>query len=155
MAVPGANQVGGRPLEELAQTVSQQAVVLAREQADVAGRALTAKAREASTGVAMVGGGALLAALASGTGTAALILLLTRRPGASAAALGVTGAYAGAAVLLAREGLVRLREAGPSVSDVPVQDVPAQDEPMQSATQVHGSATRRTKSAAKSSLSST
>ena len=142
--MPGANQVGGRPLEELAQTVSQQAVVLAREQADVAGRALTAKAREASTGVAMVGGGALLAALASGTGTAALILLLTRRPGASAAALGVTGAYAGAAAMLAREGLVRLREAGP-----PGPDVPVQDEPMQNAEQDLGSAKRRTKSATK------
>jgi hypothetical protein len=137
--------VGGRPLEELAQTVSQQAVVLAREQVDVAGRAVTAKAREASTGVAMVGGGALLAALASGTGTAALILLLTRRPGASAAALGVTGAYAGAAAILAREGLVRLREAGPSMPDVPVQD-----EPIQNAEQDLGSAKRRTKSAAKS-----
>lgn len=147
MAVPGADQGGGRPLEELAQTVSQQAVVLAREQVDVAGRAVTAKAREASTGVAMVGGGALLAALASGTGTAALILLLTRRPGASAAALGVTGAYAGAAAILAREGLVRLREAGPSVPDVPVQD-----EPIQNAKQDLGSAKRRTKSAAKSTL---
>jgi hypothetical protein len=146
MGVPGADQVGGRPLEDLAQTVSQQAVVLAREQADVAGRALSAKAREASTGVAMVGGGALLAALASGTGTAALILLLTRRPGASAAALGVTGAYAGAAALLVREGLVRLRETGPSVAGVPVQD-----EAIQNADQDVGSAKRRTKSAAKSS----
>ena len=145
MAVPGANQVGGRPLEELAQTVSQQAVVLAREQADVAGRALTAKAREASTGAAMVGGGALLAALASGTGTAALILLLSRRPGASAAALGVTGAYAGAAAILAREGLVRLREAGP-----PVPAEPVQDEPIQNAEQDLGSAKRRTKTATKS-----
>jgi hypothetical protein len=146
MGVPGADQVGGHPLEDLAQTVSQQAVVLAREQADVAGRALSAKAREASTGVAMVGGGALLAALASGTGTAALILLLSRRPGASAAALGVTGAYAGAAALLAREGLVRLRETGPSVAGVPVQD-----EAIQNADQDVGSAKRRTKSAAKSS----
>ena len=142
--------MGGRPLEELAQTMSQQAVVLAREQADVAGRALTAKAREASTGVAMVGGGVLLAALASGTGTAALILLLTRRPGASAAALGVTGAYAGAAAILAREGFVRLRETGPSVPDVPVQD-----EPTQNAGPDLGSAKRRTRSTAKSPLNST
>ena len=72
----------------------------------------------------MVGGGALLAALASGTGTAALILLLARRPGASAAALGVTGAYAGAGAFLAREGLVRLRQVGPPEPDVPVQDEP-------------------------------
>jgi hypothetical protein len=74
----------------------------------------------------MVGGGALLAALASGTGTAALILLLARRPGPSAAALGVTGAYAGAGAFLAREGLIRLREAGPPLPDVPDRDEPGQ-----------------------------
>ena len=101
--------------------------------------------KQAGPGVAMMGGGALLAALASGTGTAALILLLARRPGASAAALGVTGAYAGAGALLAREGLVRLREAGPPQADVPVQD-----EPVQSAEQNLGSAKRRAKSTAKS-----
>ena len=70
----------------------------------------------------MVGGAAFLAALASGTGTAALVLLLTRRPGASAAALGVTGAYAGAGALLAREGLARIREAGPLVPEETVQN---------------------------------
>ena len=141
----GMEQMGERPLEQLAQTASQQAVVLAREQVEVARRELTARARQAGPGVAMMGGGALLAALASGTGTAALILLLARRPGASAAALGVTGAYAGAGALLAREGLVRLREAGP-----PQPDVPVQDEPVQSAEQNLGSAKRRAKSTAKS-----
>ena len=39
----------------------------------------------------------------TGTGTAALILLLARRPRASAAALGVTGAYAGAGAFLSRD----------------------------------------------------
>ena len=141
----GMEQMGERPLEQLAQTASQQAVVLAREQVEVARRELTARAKQAGPGVAMMGGGALLAALASGTGTAALILLLARRPGASAAALGVTGAYAGAGALLAREGLVRLREAGP-----PQPDVPVQDEPVQSAEQNLGSAKRRAKSTAKS-----
>jgi hypothetical protein len=137
--------VGERPLEELVQAASQQALGVAREQVDVARRELTARARQAGPGVAMVGGGALLTALASGTGTAALILLLARRPGASAAALGVTGAYAGAGAFLARKGLVRLREAGP-----PLPDVPVQDEPAQNAKQDLGSAKRRTKSAAKS-----
>jgi Putative Actinobacterial Holin-X, holin superfamily III len=137
--------VGERPLEELVQTASQQALVVAREQVDVARRELTARARQAGPGVAMVGGGALLAGLASGTGTAALILLLARRPGASAAALGVTGAYAGAGALLAREGLVRLRAAGP-----PLPDVPVEDEPVQNSKQDLGSAKRHTKSAAKS-----
>jgi hypothetical protein len=129
MSVPGVEQV---------------AVAVAREQVDVARRELTARAREAGPGVAMMGGGVVLAALASGTGTAALILLLARRPGASAAAL-VSGAYAGAGAFLAREGLVRLREAGP-----PLPDMPVQDEPVQNAKQDLGSAKRRTKSAAKS-----
>ena len=176
--MPGVDQMAERPLQELVQTASQQAVLLAREQVDVARRELTARASQAGPGVAMVGGGTLLAALASGTGTAALILLLARRPGASAAALGVTGAYAGAGALLARGGLVRLRQALPPQPDapdrdeavknvkqdlgsakqrtksaaaksLPLPDVPVQDEPRQKAKQALGAAKRRTKSAAK------
>jgi Putative Actinobacterial Holin-X, holin superfamily III len=130
MSVPGVEQV---------------AAVVAREQVEVARRELTARARQAGPGVAMAGGGGLLIALASGAGTAALILLLGRRRGA-AAALGVTGAYAGAGAFLAREGLVRLREAAPSLPDVPVQDEPVQD----AKTELESAAKRRTKSAAKS-----
>lgn len=130
MSVPGVEQV---------------AVAVAREQMDLVRRELTARAREAGPGVAMVGGGALLAALASGTGTAAVILLLARRSGPSAAALVVTGAYAGAGAFLAREGLVRLREAEPPRPEVTVQDQPVGD-----AKQALGSAKRRTTSAASS-----
>jgi Putative Actinobacterial Holin-X, holin superfamily III len=145
MSVPRVDQVAERPLQELVQTASQQAVGLAREQVDAARRDLTARASQAGPGVAMVGAGALLGALASGTGTAALILLLARRLGPSAAALGVTGAYAGAGALLAREGLVRLREAGPALPEAP-----DRHEPVQNAEQDLGSAKRRTESAAKS-----
>ena len=143
MAVPEGDQVGGS-LDKVAQTASKQAVAVAREQIEVAQRELTARARQAGPGVAMVGGGVLLAALASGTGTAGLILLLARRPGASAAALGVTGAYAGAGAYLARRGFERVREAGPPLPDASVQDEPDQD-----AEQDLGSAKRRTKSATK------
>ena len=143
--MPRVDQVAERPFQELMQTASQQAVLLAREQVDAARRELTARASEAGPAVAMVGGGAFLGALASGTGTVAVILLLARRPGASAAALGVTGAYASAGALLARGGLVRLRRAGP-----PLPDVPDRDEPPQKATQALEAAKRRTKSAAKS-----
>src|SRR5262249_1871521 len=65
MSVPGVDQVGERPLEDLVQNASQQAVVLAREQLDIARQELTARARQAFPGAAMVGGGALFAALAS------------------------------------------------------------------------------------------
>lgn len=145
MAVPGVDKVADRSLDELIQTASQQAVVLAREQVDAARRELTARARQAGPGVAMVGGGALLAALGSGTGTAGLIFLLARRPRESVAALGVTGAYVGAGALLAREGLTRLRQAGP-----PVPGVPVEDESVQNAKPDLGSAKRQARSAAES-----
>ena len=143
MPVPGVDKVGERSLDDLIQTASQQAVVLAREQVDVARRELTARAKQAGPGVAMVGGGVFLAGVASGTGTAGLILLLARRPRESAAALGVTGAYVGAGAFLAREGLARLRQDGPPRSDVPVQD-----QSVQNAKPGPGSPNRRANSAA-------
>ena len=90
---------------------------MAREQVDLARQEMTSKARQAAGGLAMLGGGAFLGALASGTGTSGLVLLLAGRGRAAAAALGVTGAYAGAGTLLAREGLARLRGAGPLVPE--------------------------------------
>ena len=144
MPARGVQQAGERPLEELVQTASQEAVAEAREQVDTARRELAARAMRAAPGAAMLGGGALLAALASGTGTASLILLLSRRPGASAAALGVTGAYAGAAALLAREGLARLNDAG-----LPVPDPAVQEESDPDDEQNRGSAKRRAQAATK------
>jgi hypothetical protein len=145
MSVPGVDQVGERAFEELVQNASQQAVVLAQEQLDVALQEWTTRTKQALPGAAMFGGAAMLAALASGTGTAALILLLARRPRAAAAALGVTGAYAGVGGFLAREGLVRLRQVGPHQPEAPVEDEPVED-----AEQHRGSAKRQTKSAARS-----
>jgi hypothetical protein len=122
MTGSAVDRLSDRPLDELVQTVSEQAVVLARQQVDLARREMATKVRQAGAGAAMVGGAGALAALASGTGTAALVLLLARRPGASAAALGVAGAYAGAGALLAREGLERLRDVGPLVPEETVQN---------------------------------
>jgi hypothetical protein len=58
MSVPGVDQVGERPLDELVQNASQQALVLAREQLDVARQELTTRGRQALPGAAMFGGGA-------------------------------------------------------------------------------------------------
>lgn len=123
MSVPGAGKATERPLEELVQTVSEQAVVLAREEVELARRELTAKARQAAGGAAMLGGAALLGTLAAGTGTAALVLLLSRRPGPSAAALTVTAFYAAGGAGLAQEGIARLRAAGPPVPEETVESV--------------------------------
>jgi Putative Actinobacterial Holin-X, holin superfamily III len=156
MAVPGIDHAGERALDELVQNASKQAVVLAREQLDVARQELIARAKADGPGIAMLSGGALLGALASATGTAALVLMLGRRPRMSVAALGVTGAYAGAGTLLAREGLVRLRQAGPPRPDVTGEEEPAQDtKERPSAKAKAGSAAkaaRRTKASAESRL---
>src|SRR4051794_32342211 len=114
MPAPRINEATERPVD-LVQAVSEQAAAVAREQVDLARQEMTSKARQAAGGLAMVGGGAFLGALASGTGTSGLVLLLAGRGRAAAAALGGTGAYAGAGTLLAREGLARLRGAGPLV----------------------------------------
>ena len=122
MPAPRTNPASERSAD-LVQTVSEQAAAVAREQVDLARQEMTAKAKQAAGGLAMVGGGAFLAALASGTGTSGLVLLLAGRGRAAAAALGVTGAYAGAGALLAREGVTRLRGAGPLVPEETVQNL--------------------------------
>jgi hypothetical protein len=123
MQVPGADKAAERPLDELVQTVSERAVVLAREEVERARRELAAKASQAAGGVAMLGGAALLGTLAAGTGTAALVLLLSRRPGPSAAALTVSAVYAAGGAGLAQEGIARLRAAGPPVPEETVESV--------------------------------
>ena len=123
MATPRPDKAIERPLDEMVQTVSEQAVVLARKEVELARRELTAKAKQAAGGAAMLGGAALLGTLAAGTGTAGLVLLLSRRPGPSAAALGVAGVYALGGAGLAQEGLSRLRAAGPPVPEETVESV--------------------------------
>jgi hypothetical protein len=123
MAQRGLDKATERPLEELVQTVSERALVLAREEVDLARQELAAKARQAATGAAMVGGAAFLGTLAAGTGTAGVVLLLSRRPGPSAAALGVAAVYATGGAALAQEGIARLRGAGPPVPEETVESV--------------------------------
>src|SRR5829696_8235799 len=120
MSAPTSGEGRERSLEELLQAVSEQAVALAREEVELARRELTVKATEAAPGAAMVGGAAVLGALATGTGTAALVLILARRPRPWAAALAVTGLYGGVGTVLAREGIRRLRAAGPPVPEATV-----------------------------------
>src|SRR3954451_4832973 len=113
MSAPPSGEGSGRSLEELLQTVSEQAVALARQEVELARREVTVKATEAAPGAAMVGGAAVLCALATGTGTAALVLVLARRPRPCASALAVTVLYGGAGAVLAREWISRQRAAGP------------------------------------------
>jgi hypothetical protein len=123
MARSGLDKATERPLDELVQTVSERAIVLAREEVDLARQELSAKARQAASGAAMVGGAAFLGTLAAGTGTAGVVLLLSRRTGPSAAALGVAAVYAAGGAALAQEGIARLRGASPPVPEETVESV--------------------------------
>jgi hypothetical protein len=123
MTGPTEGSGADRPLDQVVQTVSEQAALLARQELELARRELTVKIRQAAPGAAMVGGAGFLGALATGTGTAGLVLLFARRPRVWAAALGVAGLYAGAGAILAREGIARLRAAGPPVPEETVKSV--------------------------------
>lgn len=106
-----------RPISELVQSLPEQAAALVRKEVDLAREEMVAKARKAAPGAAMVGAGGLLGTLATGTGTAALVLLLARRPRPWGAALAVTGLYAGAGAVLARAGVEQLRAVGPPIPE--------------------------------------
>ncbi len=114
-----------RPISELVQSLPEQAVALVRKEMDMAREEMLAKAREAAPGAAMVGAGGVLATLATGTGTAALVLLLARRPRPWGAALAVTGLYAGAGAVLARTGVERLKSVGPPIPEQTVRGLQA------------------------------
>lgn len=114
-----------RPISELVQSLPEQAVALVRKEVDLAREEMLAKARAAAPGAAMVGAGGVLTTLATGTGTAALVLLLARRPRPWGAALAVTGLYAGAGAVLARAGVERLKSVGPPIPEQTVRGLKA------------------------------
>ena len=127
-----------RSVEELMQELGDRAAALVRQEIALARSELAGQAREAGVGAGLLGAAGLLGLLSAGTATTGLILLLARRPRPWLAAFTVTGGYAGAAALLAREGRRRLAEVG---VPVPEQTVETLKETAQWAKNPHGSAT--------------
>jgi Putative Actinobacterial Holin-X, holin superfamily III len=101
-----------RPVEELLRDLAEQAGTLVREEIALARTEMVQQARELGVGAGMVGGAGVLGLLSAGAGTAGLILMLARRPRPWFAAVTVSGAYAGGALLLGREGRRRIQEVG-------------------------------------------
>jgi Putative Actinobacterial Holin-X, holin superfamily III len=101
-----------RPVEDLMRQLAEQAGALVREEIALARAELEGQVRELGVGAGMIGAAGLLGLLSAGTGTAALVLMLARRPRPWFAAATVSGAYAGAAALLAREGQRRIAAVG-------------------------------------------
>lgn len=112
-----------RPAEELLRDLAEQAGTLVREEIALARTEMLQQARELGVGAGMVGAAGLLGLLSAGSGTAGLVLMLARRPRPWVAALTVGGAYAGGALLLAREGRRRIEAVGMPLPDQAVEEL--------------------------------
>lgn len=98
---------------ELVKQLSNQLSTLIRRELDLAKAELTEKGKAAGVGAGMFGGAGVVALLALGTLTAAVILLLDKAMDAWVAALIVAAIYAAIAGALALMGRDRVREGMP------------------------------------------
>jgi uncharacterized membrane protein YqjE len=98
---------------ELVKQLSNQLSTLIRKELDLAKAELTEKGKAAGVGAGMFGGAGVVALLALGSLTAAVILLLDKGMDAWLAALIVAAIYAAIAGVLALLGRDRVREGMP------------------------------------------
>ena len=98
---------------ELLQALTDDVRSLVQQELRSAQAEMTEKARRASKGAAMLGGAAVLGALATGTSAAVLTRILEKLFGPAMAAVIATALYGGGAALLANAGVEELRRALP------------------------------------------
>lgn len=103
----------GAPVTELVRSLLSDVSLLVRKEAELASIELRAKASEAGSAAAFLGGGVVVAVLAAGTLVAAGVLGLAIVLPGWAAALIVGAVLLGIAVLLIIRGRARLRAAMP------------------------------------------
>lgn len=106
------NTTAGTGTADLLRTLTEDITRLVREEIQHAQNEMAGKARRAGKGAAMLGGAAILGALAAGASAAALVRSLDRVLPRSAAAALATGLYGGGAAALAVLGREEIRRAG-------------------------------------------
>jgi len=116
-------ELRSRPTGELVRQLSEQTSTLVRQEIELAKAELTERGKVAGKGAGMLGGAGLIAALALGTLTACLILLLDEAMNAWVAALIVAVAYGAVAGVLALQGRNRIREGMPPAPEQTVESV--------------------------------
>ncbi|MEZ0163332.1 phage holin family protein [Kineococcus sp. LSe6-4] len=102
-----------RTTGELVDELTSDTAALVRAEVRRGQQELWSKAREASRAAALLGGGAVLGALAAGTSAAAVVRLLDRFLPPTTAAVTGTLVFAGTAAALVSAGTAELRRVGP------------------------------------------
>jgi hypothetical protein len=112
-----------RPLGEVARDLTRDLSLLMRQEVELAKSEMAQKGRAAAPGLGMIGGAGLVGLMAAGALTAFLILALSLVLDEWLSALIVGLVLAGVAYVLARQGKVRIAEAGPPVPEQTIETV--------------------------------
>jgi hypothetical protein len=110
---------------ELLRTLTENIQELVRGEVASARQEMTEKALAARPGAAMLGGAAVLGALAAGTSAVVLVRALDRFLPPVASSAVVTALLGGGAAVLARAGIEELRLVGPPVPEQTIENVKA------------------------------
>jgi MFS family permease len=112
-----------RSIGELFKDLSSETSTLIRQEMALARAELTEKGKEAGKGAGLFGGAGVVALLAAGALTAAIILLLDKAMVSWLAALIVAVVYAAVAAVLALRGREEIKQAAPPVPEQTVDSV--------------------------------
>jgi uncharacterized membrane protein YqjE len=121
---PGSNSdPRDQSISELVKDLANETSTLVRQEIDLAKAEMTARGKQAGKGAAMLGAGAVVALLALGALTAAIIAALDNAMPTWLAALIVTVVYAAIAGALLSTGRKQVREAAPPVPEQTIDSV--------------------------------
>ena len=125
MAAPdtSSQDLHDQSIPDLLKRLSEETTTLVRQEIELAKAEATEKGKKAGVGAGLVGGGGVIALLAAGALTAAIIMALDQAMAGWLAALIVALVYGAIAGVLALQGKEKLQDAGPPVPEQTIETV--------------------------------